>query len=154
MEAARHQLDLIDRQIMRRMSGCYSAARPPLAAEEEQAPQAYAAEHGRRWKSVLNHLWMGGPHMTMVDRCAVCAIRTVRPGCSPIEAASQGTTGFRASAARAANRSCRSAPADELGAQDQPLDRVMPAFDLLRIVGNRIDLSHALGVCQNREPCI
>lgn len=33
---------------------------PPLTAEEEQALQAYAAKHGRRWKSVLNHVWMGG----------------------------------------------------------------------------------------------
>ncbi|AUX79315.1 hypothetical protein [Sinorhizobium fredii] len=34
---------------------------PPLTAEQEQALQAYAAKHGRRWKSVLNHVWMGGP---------------------------------------------------------------------------------------------
>ncbi|MGN7755556.1 hypothetical protein [Sinorhizobium sp. 22678] len=33
---------------------------PPLTAEEEQALQAYAAKHGRRWKWVLNHVWMGG----------------------------------------------------------------------------------------------
>lgn len=33
---------------------------PPLTAEEEQVLQAYAAKHGRRWKSVLNHVWMGG----------------------------------------------------------------------------------------------
>ncbi|QWW77517.1 MULTISPECIES: SANT/Myb-like DNA-binding domain-containing protein [Hyphomicrobiales] len=33
---------------------------PPLTEEEEQALQAYAAKHGRRWKSVLNHVWMGG----------------------------------------------------------------------------------------------
>ncbi|WP_234913187.1 hypothetical protein [Rhizobium giardinii] len=36
---------------------------PRLTAAEEQALQAYAAKHGRRWKSVLNHVWMGGqPH--------------------------------------------------------------------------------------------
>ncbi|WP_457578172.1 hypothetical protein [Ensifer adhaerens] len=34
---------------------------PPLTKEEEQALQAYAIRHGRRWKSVLNHVWMGGP---------------------------------------------------------------------------------------------
>lgn len=34
---------------------------PPLTAEQEQVLQAYAAKHGRRWKSVLNHVWMGGP---------------------------------------------------------------------------------------------
>ncbi len=36
---------------------------PPLTPEQEAALQAYAARHGRRWKSVLNHVWMGGaPH--------------------------------------------------------------------------------------------
>ncbi|ULJ82744.1 hypothetical protein MF410_34520 (plasmid) [Rhizobium sp. C104] len=36
---------------------------PPLTAEEERALQAYAVKHGRRWKSILNHVWMGGaPH--------------------------------------------------------------------------------------------
>ncbi|MET3757087.1 MULTISPECIES: hypothetical protein [Rhizobium] len=36
---------------------------PPLSAEEEQALQAYAAEHGRRWKNILNRVWMGeAPH--------------------------------------------------------------------------------------------
>ncbi len=34
---------------------------PPLTAEEEKALQAYAAKHGRRWKSILNRVWMGGP---------------------------------------------------------------------------------------------
>lgn len=35
----------------------------PLTAKEEQALQAYAIRHGRRWKSILNHVWMGGaPH--------------------------------------------------------------------------------------------
>ncbi|MGD9481091.1 hypothetical protein [Shinella sp. G-2] len=33
---------------------------PPLTEGEEEALQAYAAKHGRRWKSVLNHVWMGG----------------------------------------------------------------------------------------------
>lgn len=33
---------------------------PPLTVEEEQVIQAYAAKHGRGWKSVLNHVWMGG----------------------------------------------------------------------------------------------
>lgn len=36
---------------------------PPLTPEQEAALQAYAARHGRCWKSVLNHVWMGGaPH--------------------------------------------------------------------------------------------
>ena len=36
---------------------------PPLTPEQEAALQAYAATHGRRWKSVLNHVWMGrAPH--------------------------------------------------------------------------------------------
>ncbi|WP_018240814.1 hypothetical protein [Ensifer sp. BR816] len=34
---------------------------PPVTAEEEQALEAYAARHGRYWKSVLNRVWMGGP---------------------------------------------------------------------------------------------
>ncbi|MBP1886584.1 hypothetical protein [Sinorhizobium mexicanum] len=34
---------------------------PPLTEEEEQVIQAYAAKHGRRWKSILNRVWMGGP---------------------------------------------------------------------------------------------
>lgn len=33
---------------------------PPLTAEQEAALQAYAVRHGRRWKSMLNHVWMGG----------------------------------------------------------------------------------------------
>lgn len=32
-----------------------------LSADEEQAVIAYAAKHGRRWKSVLNNAWMGNP---------------------------------------------------------------------------------------------
>lgn len=36
---------------------------PPLTPEQQAALQAYAARHGRRWKSVLNHVWTGGtPH--------------------------------------------------------------------------------------------
>ncbi|MCZ7497451.1 MULTISPECIES: hypothetical protein [Hyphomicrobiales] len=36
---------------------------PPLTPEQQTALQAYAARHGRRWKSVLNNVWMGGaPH--------------------------------------------------------------------------------------------
>ncbi|WP_245269838.1 hypothetical protein M728_005351 (plasmid) [Ensifer sp. WSM1721] len=36
---------------------------PPLIPEQEAALQAYAARHGRRWKSILNAVWMGGaPH--------------------------------------------------------------------------------------------
>ncbi|WP_088678661.1 hypothetical protein [Rhizobium sp. R339] len=34
---------------------------PPLTPEREAALQAYAARHGRRWKSILNNAWMGGP---------------------------------------------------------------------------------------------
>ncbi|MUZ74532.1 hypothetical protein GOZ90_17745 [Agrobacterium vitis] len=34
---------------------------PPLTADQVQALQAYAARHGRRWKSVLNRVWMGEP---------------------------------------------------------------------------------------------
>ncbi|MCD2180334.1 hypothetical protein [Rhizobium sp. C1] len=33
---------------------------PPLTEDEVQVIQAYAAKHGRRWKSVLNHVWTGG----------------------------------------------------------------------------------------------
>ncbi|PDT01452.1 hypothetical protein CO666_25500 [Rhizobium chutanense] len=33
---------------------------PPSTAEQETALQAYAARHGRRWKSILNNVWMGG----------------------------------------------------------------------------------------------
>ncbi|MCW0001809.1 hypothetical protein OE766_26700 [Pararhizobium sp. YC-54] len=35
----------------------------PLDPEEQQALQAHAAKHGRRWKSILNRVWMGeAPH--------------------------------------------------------------------------------------------
>ena len=34
---------------------------PPLTNEQQQVLQAYAAKHGRRWKSVLSNAWMGGP---------------------------------------------------------------------------------------------
>ena len=34
---------------------------PPLTVEQHQALRAYAAKHGRRWKSTLNNVWMGGP---------------------------------------------------------------------------------------------
>lgn len=37
------------------------AVLPPLTPEQEAALQAYAARHGRRWKSVLSNAWMGGP---------------------------------------------------------------------------------------------
>lgn len=33
---------------------------PPLTDEQQAALQAYAARHGRRWKSILNNVWMGG----------------------------------------------------------------------------------------------
>lgn len=33
---------------------------PDLDAEQVAALQAYAARHGRRWKSILNNVWMGG----------------------------------------------------------------------------------------------
>ncbi|AIC29695.1 hypothetical protein IE4771_PA00189 (plasmid) [Rhizobium etli bv. mimosae str. IE4771] len=36
-------------------------ALPPLTLEQEAALQAYAARHGRRWRSILNNAWMGGP---------------------------------------------------------------------------------------------
>jgi hypothetical protein len=36
-------------------------AMSPLTPEQEAALQAYAARHGRRWKSILNNAWMGGP---------------------------------------------------------------------------------------------
>jgi hypothetical protein len=36
-------------------------ALPPLTPEQEAALQAYAARHGRSWKSILNNAWMGGP---------------------------------------------------------------------------------------------
>lgn len=34
--------------------------RPDLDAEQIAALQAYGARHGRRWKSILNNVWMGG----------------------------------------------------------------------------------------------
>lgn len=33
---------------------------PPLTAEQEAALKTYAVKHGRRWKSILNNVWMGG----------------------------------------------------------------------------------------------
>ena len=33
---------------------------PPLTAEQKTGLQAYAVRHGRRWKSILNNVWMGG----------------------------------------------------------------------------------------------
>lgn len=33
---------------------------PELDAEQVAALQPYAARHGRRWKSILNNVWMGG----------------------------------------------------------------------------------------------
>ncbi|MCZ7977386.1 hypothetical protein EXN32_11920 [Agrobacterium tumefaciens] len=33
---------------------------PPLTDEQHAALQAYAVRHGRRWKSILNNVWMGG----------------------------------------------------------------------------------------------
>jgi len=35
-------------------------ALPELDGEQVAALQAYAARHGRRWKSILNNVWMGG----------------------------------------------------------------------------------------------
>jgi len=44
-----------------RMSGRPKRERlPPLDSEQEAALHAYAAKHGRRWKSILNNVWMGG----------------------------------------------------------------------------------------------
>lgn len=34
---------------------------PALRNDQEGALLAYAAKHGRRWKSILNNVWMGGP---------------------------------------------------------------------------------------------
>lgn len=34
---------------------------PVLSTDQEAALLAYAARHGRRWKSILNNVWMGGP---------------------------------------------------------------------------------------------
>lgn len=34
---------------------------PRLTSEQHDALAAYAAKHGRRWKSILNNAWMGGP---------------------------------------------------------------------------------------------
>ncbi|MCF1465014.1 hypothetical protein B7W85_22625 [Allorhizobium ampelinum] len=31
----------------------------PLTAEELRALQEYAERHGRSWKRILNHVWMG-----------------------------------------------------------------------------------------------
>lgn len=33
---------------------------PHLDADQIAALRAYAARHGRRWKSILNNVWMGG----------------------------------------------------------------------------------------------
>lgn len=33
---------------------------PALDAEQAAALQTYATKHGRRWKSILNNVWMGG----------------------------------------------------------------------------------------------
>lgn len=36
---------------------------PTLSTDQEAALLAYAARRGRRWKSILNNVWMGGaPH--------------------------------------------------------------------------------------------
>jgi hypothetical protein len=36
---------------------------PALSTDQVAALLAYAAKHGRRWKSILNNVWMGGlPH--------------------------------------------------------------------------------------------
>ncbi|MEY9785424.1 hypothetical protein ABIA23_006892 [Sinorhizobium fredii] len=34
---------------------------PPLTAEQLASLRAYAAKHGRTWKSTPNRVWMGGP---------------------------------------------------------------------------------------------
>ena len=34
---------------------------PPPTDQELEALREYAARHGRSWKSVLNHAWMGEP---------------------------------------------------------------------------------------------
>lgn len=43
---------------MPQLSARFSEAR--TTAEQEATLQAYAARHGRRWKSILNNVWMGG----------------------------------------------------------------------------------------------
>jgi len=44
-----------------------------LTPELEAALQAYAARHGRRWKSILNNAWMGGPPYD--DGGLLCGLR-------------------------------------------------------------------------------
>lgn len=44
-----------------RVGRCRREVLPPLTAEQQAALQAYAAKHGRRWKSILSNAWMGGP---------------------------------------------------------------------------------------------
>ena len=34
---------------------------PALNDDQEAALRAYAVRHGRRWKSILKNVWMGGP---------------------------------------------------------------------------------------------
>lgn len=34
---------------------------PTLSDDQKAALQAYADRHGRRWKSILSEVWMGGP---------------------------------------------------------------------------------------------
>lgn len=34
---------------------------PALTDDQEAALREYAVRHGRRWKSILSHVWMGGP---------------------------------------------------------------------------------------------
>ncbi|AGS24575.1 hypothetical protein [Rhizobium etli] len=44
-----------------RVARCRREVLPPLTDEQQAALQAYAAKHGRRWKSILSNAWMGGP---------------------------------------------------------------------------------------------
>ncbi|CAN7626554.1 hypothetical protein [Neorhizobium sp. LjRoot104] len=41
------------------MGGKHHDMLPPLTEQEEAALREYAARHGRSWKRILNHVWMG-----------------------------------------------------------------------------------------------
>lgn len=66
-----------------RVARCRREVMPPLTADQQAALQAYAAKHGRRWKSILSNAWMGGPPHDDGGVLRVFATRTVRPGCNP-----------------------------------------------------------------------
>ncbi|AUX79128.1 hypothetical protein [Sinorhizobium fredii] len=50
-----------DARAKTRVARCRREVMPPLTAEQQAALEAYAARHGRRWKSILSNAWMGGP---------------------------------------------------------------------------------------------